>query len=124
MVQAVVVWLMLVVALAGVSRWRRGVRLSAKRPETETGIGVPAAWPVERYVIGAGGSGACGTVEAATVRTTWPQVAQWAAQRSLSSAVDEVCVIRVAPEVSVWAWRDGKQVRHVPAGHWGVRHGA
>lgn len=74
------------------------------------------AWPVERYVIGAtmAGSQVCGG-EPKAVFTTWPQVAQWAAGRSMSAAVAEVYVIRRdARGAATWTWRDSEQVRRAP----------
>ncbi|GAA3068085.1 hypothetical protein [Streptosporangium carneum] len=77
------------------------------RPEDET------AWPVETYTIGAAVEGDGFQTE--QVSTTWPQVEQWAVERSLSPRVKEVYVMRAKPggEVTAWIWADGVQARKV-----------
>ncbi|MER7129600.1 hypothetical protein [Streptosporangium saharense] len=65
-------------------------------------------WPVQRYTLGAAVSG--GGVEIRKVKSTWPQVEEWAVARSRSEGVEEVYVLRGRV---AWIWEDGRQIRKV-----------
>ncbi|MER7207296.1 hypothetical protein ABT340_09475 [Streptosporangium sp. NPDC000239] len=64
-------------------------------------------WPVQRYTLGAAVGG---EVEIRKVKSTWPQVEEWAVARSQSEEVSEVYVLRGRV---AWIWEDGRQVRKV-----------
>ncbi|MFI6800733.1 hypothetical protein [Streptosporangium canum] len=108
------VWLGLSAVLVVVIRreYRHQISIQRARAERYT------PWRVERYVIGTNTAidDLGGRIESETVTTTWPQVAQWAAGRSMSPAVAEVYVIRRNAwwGITTWTWQNGRQIRQVP----------